>query len=88
MITSEAKGRKYEYSPIVSQEERIRDMIEEFLNQVCATKIGKIIKIMLENNELSLSDIEELEKYYKQKIAAPEEVVCDCIPGQCDCMIQ
>ena len=37
-------------------------MIEEFLNQVCATKIGEIIKIMLENNELSLSDIEELEK--------------------------
>lgn len=89
MITSEAKGRKYEYSPIVSQEERIGDMIEEFLNQVCATKIGEIIKIMLENNELSLSDIEELEKILQaKKIAAPEEVVCDCIPGQCDCMNQ
>src|SRR5690625_295524 len=53
-ITSEAKGRKYEYSPIVSQKESIEDMVEELLNQVCATKIGEIIKIILVNNELSL----------------------------------
>lgn len=87
MITSEAKGREYEYSPIVSQKESVGDMIEEVLNQVCATKIGETIKIILENHELSLSDIEKLEKTLQvKKIDAPEEVACDCIPGQCDCM--
>lgn len=87
IITSEAKGRKYEYSPIVSQKESIEDMVEELLNQVCATKIGEIIKIILVNNELSLSDIEGLEKILQEKkITAPKEIACDCIPGQCDCM--
>ena len=62
-------------------------MVEELLNQVCATKIGEIIKIILVNNELSLSDIEGLEKILQEKkITAPKEIACDCIPGQCDCM--
>lgn len=86
MLTTETKGRKYEYSPVVTEKDGIESATEALLEQVCTTKIGQTIEIMLENSELSQADLESLERLISEKKkTAPLEVACHCTPGQCDC---
>lgn len=87
MLSAEPNGRKFEYSPAVTEEKSVEEATESLLQQVCSKKAGSTIQVMLENSTVSLSDLEELEKVIKlKKETAPLEVECRCIPGQCSCV--
>ncbi|MCC5893856.1 MAG: CopY/TcrY family copper transport repressor [Alkalibacterium sp.] len=87
MLSAEPNGRKFEYSPAVSEEKSVEEATESLLKQVCSKKAGSTIQIMLENSTLSMSDLEALEDVIRQKKeTAPLEVECGCIPGQCSCV--
>lgn len=86
MLSTEKRGRKFEYSPLVTEKESMDESIEDLLNQICNTKISDSIETILEKRTLSKSELEQLEIIIKKKKeTAPEEVVCECTPGQCDC---
>lgn len=86
MLTTKAQGRKYEYSPAVTEKESMEEATEALLQQVCSTKVGQTIELMLENSVLSQDDLASLEQLIlKKKETAPEVVPCQCTPGQCDC---
>lgn len=87
MLTTEKQGRKYEYSPVVSEKESIDESIDELLNQMCTTKVGQTIETILDKSTLSSNDLERLETLIKEKKKdAPKEVKCKCTPGQCSCV--
>lgn len=86
MLTTETKGRKYEYSPAVTEKESMKEATDALLQQVCSTKVGQTIELMLENSVLSQEDLASLEQLIvEKKKTAPETVACNCTPGQCDC---
>ncbi|GAA0371712.1 CopY/TcrY family copper transport repressor [Alkalibacterium iburiense] len=86
MLTTQTKGRKYEYSPAVTEKQSIKETTDALLEQVCSTKVGQTIEVMLENSVLSQDDLASLEQLIEEKKkTAPEVVACNCTPGQCDC---
>ena len=87
MLSTEQQGRKYEYSPAVSEKESIDEAIDDLLNQMCTTKVGQTIETIIDKSTISQGDLERLEALIKEKKAdAPEKVNCQCIPGQCSCV--
>lgn len=89
MLQTTEHGRKYIYTPILTEEEGIQGASQILLAQVCSKKVGKTIGSMLENSLLSQTDIDDLERLLKEKRkTAPEEIPCMCAPGQCDCHIE
>lgn len=88
MIDYELKGRMYVYYPTLSEKECIRNKITELFNQVCGTENKVILKMILEDIPLSLTDIESVEAVIEEKKkTAPAEVVCECVKGQCHCSL-
>lgn len=86
MLTTKAKGRKYEYSPAVTEKQSMKEATDALLEQVCSTKVGQTIEVMLENSVLSQDDLASLQQLIEEKKkTAPEVVACNCTPGQCDC---
>ncbi|MER2064437.1 MAG: BlaI/MecI/CopY family transcriptional regulator, partial [Alkalibacterium sp.] len=82
----EKKGRKYEYSPLVSEKDSIEESIDDLLEQMCSTKVGSSVETILKKSVISKRDLERLEVLIQKKKAdAPEEVICSCTPGQCSC---
>ncbi|GEK88698.1 copper transport repressor, CopY/TcrY family [Alkalibacterium putridalgicola] len=87
LLSTEQKGRKYEYSPLVSEKESIDESIDDLLDQMCDTKVGRSVETILEKSVVSKSDLERLEALIEKKKAdAPKEVKCTCTPGQCSCV--
>lgn len=86
LLNTEAEGRRYVYSPAVSEAESLREASGDLLDHICNTKVGKTLAGMLEDATLSQEDIRMLEELLQEKKkTAPKELVCDCLPGQCDC---
>lgn len=89
MLQTTEHGRKYIYTPIVTEEEGVQEASQTLLAQVCSKKVGKTIGSMLESSLLSQKDIDDLERLLKEKRkTAPGEIPCTCTPGQCDCHIE
>ncbi len=86
MLTTEAVGRRFEYSPAVTEEETIKESSNDLLNQICTKKVGETIYMMLEDSTVSVDDLKALERLIqKKKQTAPKVVACDCVIGQCTC---
>ena len=50
------------------------------------TKVGEMIGKVIENSELSFDDLDLILKAVeKKRKTAVEEVLCDCVEGQCNC---
>lgn len=86
LLNTESEGRRYVYSPAVSEKDSIHDAAGDVLQHICKTKIGETLAGMMEESTLSQSDIERLEAVlHEKKQTAPIEIACECLPGQCDC---
>lgn len=87
LLHAEPNGRKYEYSPAISEKESIDEAIDDLLDQMCTTKVGQTIETILEKSTLSIKDLDNLQKLIEtKKEHAPIEVTCGCVPGQCNCV--
>lgn len=86
MLTTETRGRQFDYYPAVSEENSVKEAADSLLSQVCTKKVGVTLQMMIEDSVLSKNDLEELEKLIqKKKKTAPGEVKCGCTAGQCTC---
>lgn len=88
MLSTEKQGRKFEYSPLVTEKESIDESIDDLLDQMCNTKVGRSIETILEKRTLSKTELEQLsELIKKKKETAPNKIYCTCTPGQCGCVV-
>lgn len=79
-------GKQFIYQASVAEEDAITDARNDLFEKICNKKIGSVLIESLKEEEISLSDIETLEKLLaEKKKTAPAEVACNCIPGQCNC---
>ncbi len=85
-LRAEAEGNKYLYFSNISQSAHLSNELISVLNNVCITKYGNLLNNLIDNIELSKTDIAELIKTLEEKsISAPEQLTCQCNPGQCNC---
>ena len=67
VITYEVVGRVYHYSPVVSENECVRQEAESFLSKVRAGTLKPLMAAFLEEEELSADEIEELKDILNRK---------------------
>lgn len=84
VLEPEAQGKKFIYTPSVSEEATVRSATENLFSHICAKKIGQTISEMLTEADLTVEDIQMLQEALaaKQPVA---DIACNCIPGQCQC---
>lgn len=86
VLKKREEGNKYVYFTEYSQEELSKKALMEVFEKICRTKSGELIVKAIEENELSFSDLNLIEKAIEaKKKFAVEKVKCDCLPGQCNC---
>lgn len=82
------EGRKFIYTAKISETDSVKNYSDDILSRVCNKQNGKVARNIIEDAELSQADIAELIRLLQEKtVTAPEEVVCECVVGQCDCHI-
>lgn len=86
ILQPESQGKKFIYTPLVSEEATVRSATENLFSHICAKKIGQTIAEMIMEAELTAADIAMLQEALaaKQPVATIE---CNCIPGQCQCKV-
>ncbi|WP_414839548.1 CopY/TcrY family copper transport repressor [Carnobacterium sp. TMP28] len=86
LLTTQAVGNKFIYTPTVTEEESVRKVTLDVFSHICNKKIGKTMANVLAESTLSQDDILLLTEVLEQKKKqAVNEVVCSCSKGQCDC---
>ena len=80
------EGRKFIYTAKISENKTMNEYATDILSRVCRKDNGKVAYDLVEHSKLSQEDISQLMELLKEKaLTAPEEVVCECAVGQCDC---
>lgn len=86
IIQAHREGRRYIYSPCVTQRDMIRLVCCDIVDKVCDREIGCVIDQLVQTAPLSQRDLERLMgTITDKKKSAPEVIVCQCVPGQCSC---
>lgn len=85
-LGTETEGRRYIYHAKVAEKDCVNNTLTEVLDHVCDTRKGGYLMDILSEVEMSQSDIKRIQDLLKEKIkTAPEQIICQCIPGQCNC---
>ena len=67
VIGYEKTGRKYVYYPIVEEEDFIKTESRMFLKRIFGGAMKPMLVSMVENEDLTLDDLDELRKYIMEK---------------------
>lgn len=86
VLKTEKEGRRFIYSANISEKESVRSYSEDILDRVCDTKDVLVVQHLIKDAKLSQENIKDLIRLLEDKAeSAPENVPCNCTPGQCDC---
>ncbi len=67
VISYEKKGRTYYYYPLYSKDDYIKSENKDFLKRVYDGALGLLLTKFLEDKDLSMDQIEQLERVLKEK---------------------
>jgi CopY/TcrY family copper transport repressor len=85
-LNTETVGNKFIYTAAISEEDSLKSLKEGLFNHICNTAVGKTIADLILDATLSHGDIAMIEEVLKaKKKDAVDEIVCNCVPGQCHC---
>lgn len=74
------------YKPSISELEANRLKADKIFDSICTKERGSLIIHLVDTNQLSQDEIQELiSKLQTKALSAPEEVACECAVGQCHC---
>ena len=80
VLEADETKRPYLYKPLVSEGVAIHQSVNDLFNNLCCMRKGDAINDLIENSEISQSDISKLLKTLNEKAKdAPEEVDCNCL---------
>lgn len=85
-LTTQKNGKQFIYEASVNEEVAINNLLEQDLDKICQKKKGRMLYHLIDEQELSEQDIEDLvDLLMVKKGSAPKEVACNCVVGQCNC---
>ena len=85
-LETRKQGNKFLYSANCVEDECLDILTQNFLERICERKIHVIVKNIIETDNLSESNIDEIIELLKEKRkTAPEVIMCKCLKGQCSC---
>ncbi|MGX6961289.1 CopY/TcrY family copper transport repressor [Vagococcus xieshaowenii] len=88
-LVANKSGNKFIYQATISENEAIKHKLSHLMSQVCAKKQGEVLHSLIEQVEMTQSDITELlDLLEHKKQTAPDSIACNCIPGQCTCHLE
>ncbi|EDN7766848.1 TPA: CopY/TcrY family copper transport repressor, partial [Listeria monocytogenes] len=78
--------RPFTYKPVVGEKESMAAAADDLFDHMCAMRAGSTIAGVIQSRELSRADIANLQAILAEKAkTAPEEVQCNCLPGDQTC---
>ena len=85
-IKTRKQGNKFLYSAKCVEDECLDILTQNFLERICERRTHVIVKNIIETDNLSKSNIDEIIELLKEKRkTAPEVITCKCLKGQCSC---
>lgn len=85
-LSTEKQGKQFIYQALVDEEFAVNYILLDDLNKICQKKKGQALYQVIEKEEFSQNDIDQLIYLLKEKkVKAPKTVDCNCAIGQCNC---
>ena len=85
-VTQHGGSRPFTYKPVVGEKESMAAAADDLFDHMCAMRAGSTIAGVIQSRELSRADIANLQAILAEKAkTAPEEVQCNCLPGDQTC---
>lgn len=85
-LKTEKDGRRFIYSPAITESAAMDQMTSETFARLCQMKKGRELIKLLTETPLSQADIKQMQSVLADKLkSAPTEVACDCLPGESSC---
>ena len=83
-LATTKQGRQYIYTPQIKEQAAMDAAVLNDLNQMCAMHRGTTLAHVVDQLDLSQSDIQLVIQHLEQKLPnAPTSVPCDCLPDDC-----
>ncbi|MEY8441509.1 CopY/TcrY family copper transport repressor [Lactobacillaceae bacterium 24-114] len=80
-LKAEREGRAFRYSPLIDEQITMNEMSDQLFSSICQMHAGKTLAHVINQVNLSKSDIKALQKLLHERAkTAPDEVECDCLP--------
>lgn len=80
LLETTQEGRRFIYTPTVSQVAMMRRAATELLNKMCDMHKGEVIFELLKDSPISKSDLKMMsDEINKKEKTAPETVPCNCL---------
>ena len=85
-LETRKQGNKFLYSAKCVEDECLDILTQNFLERICERRTHIIVRNIIETDNLSKSNIDEIIKLLKEKRKTAAEVItCKCLKGQCNC---
>ena len=85
-VAQHGGSRPFTYKPVVGEKESMAAAADDLFDHMCAMRAGSTIAGVIQSRELSRADIANLQAILAEKAkTAPEEVQCNCLPGDQTC---
>jgi len=79
-LCADEANRPYIYKPLIAEDSAIDQSVNNLFDSICCMKKGQAINEIIDNSEISQSDIAEIIKNLTKKAkTAPEIVECNCL---------
>lgn len=83
LLATKKDGRRFIYTATVNQTQMMFEAAQELLSRMCDMHKGEVILKLLADSPISRSDLKKMQtKIIEKEKNAPENVPCNCIPGQ------
>ncbi|GEN48735.1 CopY/TcrY family copper transport repressor [Ligilactobacillus pobuzihii] len=85
-LTTVKDGRRFIYSPNITESDAMDQMTAEMFSRMCNMKKGSEITKLIRDTNLSQADIKQMQAVLANKLrTAPKVVECNCLPGKDSC---
>ena len=83
-LTSQRQGRGFIYQASLGEDEANLQALEAVFDKICLTKHGDLLGQLIAKTPMTQADVDKLQALLAAKEPV-DQVVCDCVPGQCAC---
>ena len=83
-LTSQRQGRGFIYQASLGEDEAIFQALEAVFDKICLTNHSDLLGQLIAKTPMTQADVDKLQALLLAKEPV-DQVVCDCVPGQCAC---
>ena len=83
-LTSQRQGRGFIYQASLGEDEANFQALEAVFDKIRLTKHSDLLGQLIAKTPMTQADVDKLQALLLAK-APVDQVVCDCVPGQCAC---